>query len=172
MARTIALIVAPLALIAAFAWLAVEHFRLRDEVRLVEQCTRAAASASASIDACPIAVKDRIEAVRRADQCEAALTQSNLSAIRATCGASVKLVAAERDAARADLSDARDQLAAAGRDRDAAVARAETRQSLHASRTTTNEMVIARAPIGADGRARCDDDCLRALADAAPRDRR
>ncbi|WP_343528737.1 hypothetical protein [Sphingomonas sp.] len=172
MGRTIAMIVAPLALIAALAWLTVEHLRLREEVRLSEQCTRAAPSASASIDACPIAVKDRIETARRADQCEAALAKSNLSAIRATCGASVKLVAAERDAARADLSDARDQLAAAGRDRDAAVTRAEARQSLHASRTAHNEMVIARAPIGADGRARCDDDCLRALADAAPRDRR
>lgn len=172
MARTVVLIVAPLMLIAALAWLAVAHLQLRDEVRSAEQCARAATSARASIDACPIGVKDRIEAARRADQCEASLAKSDLSAIRATCGATVKLVAAERDAARADLTDARDQLAAAGRDRDAAVVRAETRQSLHASRTAHNEMVIARAPIGADGRARCDDECLRALANAAPRDRR
>lgn len=145
------------------AWAVADRFRLADRVDRYEACEKAAGDAAAALTDCPPMLMARVDAARRADVCEAALHSTDLYSIRASCGAGIKLVVAQRDAAVGDLADARRQIADLTTDRDAAIARAEGRATTFTKRIEANDRTIAAAPRTADGGVRCDAECLRRL---------
>ena len=146
------------------AWAVADRFRLADQLERYEACEKAAGDAAAALTDCPPLLMARVDAARRADVCEAALHSTDLYSIRASCGAGIKLVVAQRDASVGDLADARRQLADLTNDRDAAIARAEGRATTFTKRIEANDRTIAAAPRTADGGVRCDAECLRRLA--------
>lgn len=157
----------PIAGGAALAWLVVDHRRLAAVEDDVVACEAAAKRTDRPIEACGKATRAAIETARRATACDAALELDDLYVIRASCAAPVKRVQAERDAARSEAAGLLGQLHAADRERDAAIVRAEARANTASQRKAANDHVLEGAPRGADGRVRCDAECLRRLSGEA-----
>lgn len=157
--------------LAFLIWAAFDRFEQKREVARYGRCTAAIAKPATPglIESCDAAVAREIDAARKARACEAALKGNDLYAIRASCGAEAKRVHAERDAARSNETDLKSQLADADRRIEQAIGRAEARGAARATREQDNARAIESAPRGADGRVRCDAECLRRIAgDAAP----
>ncbi|MFZ5747677.1 MAG: hypothetical protein ACOY45_08445 [Pseudomonadota bacterium] len=152
----------PALALAFLGWATVDRFRLAETVDRYRACT-AQAAGSAQPDACDDAVALRVNAARRAAECESALGGRDLYAIRAACGEQVKRRDAEASAAEQSLADARAQLVAARAETAAAVERAEARATAQTNRIADNDRTISQAPRLDDGRVRCDAECLRRL---------
>lgn len=119
---------------------------------------------------CAAAIGDQLAIAARAQACDLNLPKGEAGAfaVQAACSAPVKRLAADRDAARADLVQ-RDQLVDQLKaERSADVARAEARGLTQAKRTADATRALSTAPRDPDGRVRCDADCLSVLAGDVP----
>ncbi|MEO7691269.1 MAG: hypothetical protein ABIS51_18440 [Sphingomonas sp.] len=150
--------------VAALIWITTTIDKAH-QVDAFRACSKAAGSPSAALDACDKTIRPIVEAARRADLCETALSAKpvNLYAVRIACSEQVKRIAADRDVQLANIADANAQLATARSDTAAAIERAEARATSNATRKAANDQVIETAPRTADGRVRCDAECLRKL---------
>ncbi len=157
-----------LALIGVFLW-AKATLEKAAEADAYRACERAADSPVDPLDRCPKNTRARIDAARRAALCDTAIgadaTKVDPYQVRIACSAPVKAIEARAAVAEANEADARRQLDIAHAQTDAAVARGEARAANLANRKADNDRTIATAPRTADGRVRCDADCLRQLAD-------
>lgn len=130
-------------------------------------CTAAAGDARQSLEGCPDVLAAAIDDARRSAECDAAIAREDLYAERASCSEAVKRRGALLTGARADLADAREQLAQAERRTTAAIARAEARATVQARKDADAQSALVAAPRGADGLLTCDAECLRRLSGAA-----
>ncbi|MFN7400341.1 MAG: hypothetical protein ACK5SX_15090 [Sandaracinobacter sp.] len=140
----------------------------RAELRV---CTGAAGDVRKTLEGCPDVVAAAIDDARRAAECDAAIARDDLYAERASCSEAVKRRGALLAGARAELENARQQLAQAERRTTAAIARAEARATVQARRDADAQSALSHAPRGADGLLTCDAECLRRLS-GAPREGR
>lgn len=134
-------------------------------------CVAAAGSATKPLEGCPDPLSAAIDDARRSAECATAIEGEDLFAERASCSEPVKRRGALLAGARAELEDARQQLAQAERRTTAAIARAEARATVQARRDADAESALTAAPRGADGLLTCDAECLRRLSGAAPTSR-
>lgn len=157
-----------LALVGVLLWVK-STLEKAAEADAYRACEHAAPSVADPLDRCPKATRARIETARRAEACDAAIgtdaSQPDPYLVRVACSAPVKALEARAATAAINEADARSQLAIANARNDAALARAEARAATTATRKADNDRTLSLAPRTADGRVRCDADCLRQLAD-------
>lgn len=154
------------AVAAAAFWLTGE---LREKGRL-EGVERDFRACEASVTAggepaavCPQALSDAVTRARRYQLCDASLKTRDLYGIRAGCSEFVKRRDAEATAAGEEAASVSAALAELQAGQSAAIARAVARATDSARKDENARHALARAPIDAAGRTRCDDDCLRHL---------
>lgn len=158
-----------LSVIAGAVWLIRENDRLAAVERRALACEAAMKNASVLDQGtlllnCPQVIADAATIADRYRQCDAALKTGNAYQVRATCSEQVKRRDAAATALAADLADSQAQLAAERAATGAAINRAVARATALNRKDRNAQAAIAAAPRGADGRIRCDDQCLRALA--------
>lgn len=145
------------------AWGTFDRFQLAGEVRDHRACAAAVESPSAELGRCDGRIRAVALAARRGQDCEAAIGAGDLYAVRASCGEQVKRLGARLTAAEANAADLTRQLGEERQGRAAAIGRAEQRAAANQSRRTLQDETIRAAPRAADGRLRCDAECLRRL---------
>lgn len=151
------------ALFGALAFALAQLIGLAGEGRAARACYASAGPGTDISTKCPKTIVTVIDAERRSRACDAALGRRDLFAQRAACSAAVKRLAAELEAANAELAGAEALLARERRDTAAAVARAEARATTTTTRNRNAEAAILAAPRAADGLVDCDARCMRAL---------
>jgi hypothetical protein len=153
------------ALVASALWLMGllrERDRLRVAVDLSRACTRAVES-GADLSVCPQPVADAAERARRYLQCDAALAEGRGYGIAAACSEAVKRRDAQASASAHEAVQLEAELTRTRAQARAALTRAESRAQSNLRSAQNAAAALARAPMGADGRLRCDDQCLREL---------
>lgn len=160
-------------LIAAFYAVAShfdEHRRLKTVELAAMACEKAVKSGTAAQLAdhggalCPQAIADAATIAERSRDCDAGLAARDLYVIRAACSAPVKTRDAQATAHQFNADQLAEQLRQARAAIAGAVARADARSQTLTRKDRDAQAALDRAPRGADGRIRCDADCLRRLA--------
>lgn len=151
------------------AWGTFDRFQMADEVRGHRACAAAVESPAGELGRCDGRIRAVALAARRGQDCEAAIGDGDLYAVRASCGEQVKRLGARLAAAEAKAADLTQQLGEERQGRAAAIARAEQRAAVDTQRRNDQDDVIRRQPRSPDGRVRCDARCMRELAGDAPR---
>lgn len=154
-----------LVLIVGLVFLVKDRARLQVAESRAQACEAAVKAGEPTTQSCPQAISDAATRGLRYSQCDVALQKGDLYGVRAACSAAVKRRDAEASAFAATAADAAAQLAAARGQVAAAVARADARAETLQRRKKDADAAIASAPRAGDGRIRCDDHCLRDLAD-------
>ena len=155
--------------LASAGWLIKDRFHQKALADDARACSGAAAAPGddAPLIRCLAAVKAEIIEARRARLCETTLLPSlrpeTRFAMQQSCGAGVKRLVAEGDAAASARDDLAAQLSAARTETTAAVTRAELRAARQHEREDHGRSVIEKAPRDAAGSITCDADCLRRL---------
>lgn len=155
-----------IALIGALFWL---NGQLREKGRLegVERdfkaCERSVKDGGEPALSCPQALADAVTRARRYLLCDAGLKARDAYRIRAGCSEAVKRRDVEAAAAQGEAASLKTALADLKAGQAAAIARAAARAATSARKDEHARHALARAPVDAAGRTRCDDDCLRAL---------
>lgn len=148
-----------------------EETGLRDTIAGFVACDTAVTNSDLTVSAarCSDAVAAVHLTARRAERCDTALDTSDAFTIDAACSRPAKQVVAERDARTRERDAAQSQLTDTRRGQAVAIASAEARGRTQTQRTERAETDLAAAPRTDAGLGRCDADCLRRLADTAPR---
>ena len=152
-------------LLGAFLWLfgaLKERDRLRIQVAAATACTRAVKTGG-DLLICPQPVADAAEQARRYRDCDTALAEGRSYGVSAACSEAVKRRDAEAGAAAHEATQLEAELARTRTQARAALTRAESRAAANLRSAQNAAAALARAPLGADGRLRCDDQCLREL---------
>lgn len=158
-----------LLLALSVAWLAKDRFVQKDLADAAKRCAHAATTETGPLDDCLEPVAARVANDRQNAVCEEALLPSlrpeSRFRVLNSCGAGVKRLVADRDAAVAGQADAERRLADTRAAATAAVGRAEARAISQEERKRRASDAIASAPRDAGGNIACDADCLRRLAE-------
>jgi hypothetical protein len=153
------------ALVAAAIWLASlvrDRDRLRVQVEAAEACT-VAVKTGGDLLICPQPVADAATRARRYLECDAALAEGRAYGVSAACSEAVKRRDAEAAAAAHEATQLEAELTRTRAAAQAALNRAESRAQALIRKDQNASLALSRAPVGADGRVRCDDLCLRQL---------
>lgn len=160
--------IAGLLALVSVAFLVKDRFHQKTLADAAAACAVAASDPLKPVSDCLPSVKQRIEEARQAFLCDGALLPAlkdeHRFAAQQACGAGVKRLIADRDAAAGESANLRQQLDTALAGRDAAVARAETRAAHQDERTGNARKAIDTAPRDDAGRIHCDAECLRRIA--------
>lgn len=158
-----------LAALAGAGWLIKDRFHQRELAQNAATCAKAAADPADAkpLDRCLPELAEAIREARRGRICETSLLPrlrpETRFAMQQSCGAGVKRLVAEGDAAAADLAASQRQLRQARQDITSAVLRAERRTNRSNERESHGRTVIEAAPRNAGGTIRCDAECLRRI---------
>lgn len=151
----------------SIGYLVKDRFHQKGLADAARACAVAVRSADGDLKPCLPEVRTTAEAARRSAACDAALLPSlrpeTRFAMQNSCPSGVKRLAAQADAAEANVADLARQLAEAKAHEAAAVTRAEARAIRSNERTSHAQKAIADAPRDAGGNIACDADCLRQL---------
>jgi hypothetical protein len=150
--------------IAGAVWLIRENDRLAAVEQRGLACEAAVKNGEPTALNCPQVIADAATLADRYRQCDAALKASDAYSVQAACSEQVKSRDAAATALAADLADVKARLAAERAATGAAISRATARATALNRKDRNAQAALAAAPRGADGRIRCDDQCLRALA--------
>lgn len=149
------------------AWLIADRFTQKARADAAVSCDRLVAGIGLDFTPCLPAVQAAALTARRSNACAAALlprlSDENRFAMQQSCGAGVKRLVAERDAAEAGQADAEARLADVRAGTERAVARAEIRATAQQERDKHVQDVLAGAPRRSDGGVDCDAGCLQRL---------
>ncbi|WP_439532056.1 hypothetical protein [Polymorphobacter sp.] len=153
------------ALVGAALWLTSvfrERDRLRDDVNAAKACT-VAVKTSGDVLICPQPIADAAARSRRYLECDAALAKGEAYGVSAACSEAVKRRDAEAAAAAHEAGQLEAELVRTRTQAQAALSRAEARAQTLLRKDQNAALALSRAPVGADGRVRCDDACLQQL---------